>query len=97
MQYASIPFVNPANFKSTQSAMRSLESLVIALEYYKIPIEYTTATAWQKVMLKGVKGREHLKKASKELAIKLYPSYEKEIIKEKDGDSILMALWRRGL
>ena len=90
------PYKNPAQFKTTCSAMRSLEAVVITLEEYGMPIKYITAKEWQKVLLPGVKGRPALKKASMELGLKLFPQYEKLIKKERDADGLLIGYyaWR---
>jgi len=85
------PLVNPMMFKATTSALRAFEATVIILEFLKIPYEYIDSKEWQKAMLpNGVKGRE-LKRASKDVATRLFPK-----LKFKgDGDGILIAEYAR--
>lgn len=89
------PFVNPKGFKATVSALRALESTLIAVERYGLSYEYVDSRQWQKVMLpKGCKGAE-LKVASMNIGIRLFPLYTETIKKHKDADSLLIAEWAR--
>src|SRR5574340_534386 len=59
------PMVNPGRFKATISALRALESTLLAIEYHNIPRMYIDSKEWQKDMLpRGIKGTDALKKAS---------------------------------
>lgn len=89
------PMVNPGRFQATVSALRCLEATIICLERFLIPIQYIDSKQWQKeLLLKGLKGKE-LKKASMDISKRLFPLFKKEIEKQKDGDSILIAEWAR--
>jgi len=90
------PFVNPGMFKSSLCAVRCFEATIVCLEALELPFEYVDSKSWQRVMLpKGCKKKEHLKKASIDVGIRLFPGWKKEIIKQKDADSLLMAEWAR--
>ena len=89
------PLVNPGRFKATISAVRALEATLIIIEKLKLPYQYVDSKQWQKAMLPlGLKGPE-LKSASKDIAIRLFPHLKEVIIKQKDGDAILMAEYCR--
>lgn len=88
------PLVNPTRFAATLSAVRALEATLIVLELMKIPYIYLDSKQWQKQLLpQGVEGSEELKKASMQIACRLYPNCAKLITKHKDGDGILMATY----
>lgn len=89
------PLVNPANFQSTCSAMRSMESTLIVLEKLSLPYEYIDSKGWQKMLLPPVKGSTELKKASTQIGIRLFPHLRKEITKRGDADGILIAEYLR--
>lgn len=85
------PMVNPGRFQATISAVRALESVQIALMALSIPYQFVDSKEWQKDMLpKGLKGEE-LKKASRDIGKRLFPSIEGK----PDCDGILMAEWSR--
>ena len=81
------PLVNPRKFKTTQSAMRSLEATLICLEELEIPVKYIDSKEWQKYFFPEIEGREKLKKASLDYGNKKYP----ELQFEEDADSLLIA------
>jgi len=86
------PLVNPKMFKATISAIRALEATLTVVELLKMPLEYVDSKEWQKDLLPhGVKGSPLLKKASKDIGIRLFPAFEKEITKHGDADGILIA------
>ncbi len=90
------PYVNPKGFKATVSALRALEATLICVEWAGLSYEYVDSKQWQRVMLpKGVKGTPELKKASKDIGIRLFPKFAKLIDKQKDADSLLIAEWAR--
>lgn len=87
------PMINPMRFKSSMSAMRSLEATLIVLEKLKIGKQYIDSKEWQKAFipegilkLKSKKKSMELKNAAVDIAKRLFPS-----IKTKDADSILIA------
>lgn len=90
------PYVNPIGFRSTMSAMRSLEATLIAVEHLNLPYMYVDSKSWQRSLLpKGLKGSADLKTASKDIGIRLFPSLEAMIVKHGDADSLLIAEWAR--
>ncbi len=93
------PFTNPGNFVATSTSLRCLEASLIALEELGISRQYIDAKTWQKELLPEVKGREALKKASKDIGIRMYPHLEAAIKKQKDADAIFIAEYskRKGL
>jgi len=89
------PMVNPGRFKSTASALRCLESVLIAVEICEYPYSYIDSKEWQKVLLpKGVK-KEGLKKASLDIGCRLFPQHKELIVKNKDADGLLIAEYMR--
>lgn len=90
------PLVNPKMFVTTMSAMRALEATLCVLEHLKIGVRYEDSKSWQKDMLpSGVKGSPELKKASLDIASRLFPKWEDIIKKHGDGDALLIAEWSR--
>ena len=81
------PMINPMRWKASVSAIRCLEATIIALEQLSLPYEYIDSKEWQKHMLpSGLEGPE-LKKASKSVANRMFPSIEIR----NDGDALLIA------
>jgi hypothetical protein len=93
------PMVNPGRWKATLSAIRCLESVLIVLEKFEIPYQYIDSKEWQRVLLPKGMEKEELKKASCDVACRLFPKEKMTICKHKDGDSLLMAEYakRKGL
>ena len=94
------PRVNPKQFKTTMSAMRSLEATLCVIEDLGIAHAYCDSKDWQKVMLpKGTVGTPELKKASLDIGCRLFPQFSELIKKHTDADGILIATWaqRAGL
>lgn len=89
------PMVNPKRFQASASALRALEASLIVIEEIGLPFEYIDSKAWQKKMLPDVKGAAQLKKASSEVGLRLFPSLQEQIRKQKDADGILIAEWAR--
>lgn len=84
------PMVNPTRFKSSASALRSLEATLIALETLGLPYQYIDSKSWQKMFIQhGISGSE-LKPAAVDVAKRLFPD-----IVVKDADSILIAEYAR--
>lgn len=85
------PLVNPHMFSATQSALRSLEATLIAVEYLELDYIYMDSKEWQQHFLSSALiGKEQMKEGSKEVAIKLYPNHRTKIEQHGDGDSLLM-------
>ena len=90
------PLVNPKMFKATEGALRCFEAELVIIENLKIAYTFIDSKEWQRVLLpKGIRGTRELKRASLELGLRLFPSLEKEIKKQKDADGLLIALWSR--
>ena len=90
------PLINPTRFSASMSASRALEAVLCVLEDLEIPRMYIDSKKWQKDMLpKGVTGSDELKKASLDIASRLFPQHGPAIKKHKDGDGILIAEWAR--
>lgn len=80
------------NIKTVQSAMRALESTLVIIELLKIPYDYIDSKEWQRALLpQGLKGTADLKKASKQIGIRLFPQFKEEIEKHGDADGLLIA------
>ena len=86
------PLVNPKMFKATMSAIRALEATLNVIEVLQIPLEYVDSKEWQKDLLpSGMKGSSLLKKASKDIGIRLFPKFTEDITKHGDADGLLIA------
>jgi len=89
------PLVNPKMFTATISAVRCFESTLCILEGLSIPFEFLDSKEWQKKLLPaGCKGAA-LKSASVDIATRLFPEYETDFKKQKDGDGMLIAEYAR--
>lgn len=90
------PMINVMRFQASISAARSLEATLIVLESLRFGYEYVDSGHWQKVLLPaGVKGAPNLKKASKEIGLRMFPMHAEMIKKHGDADAILIAEWAR--
>lgn len=87
------PMINPERFDATISASRAQESTLIALEHFQIPYEYIDSKNWQKAMLPEGASGDALKLASRTIGKRFFPQLGEEIERQKDADSLLMALW----
>lgn len=86
------PMVNPGRFQATTSALRALESTLIAIEWCGISYKFIDSKEWQKIMLpSGIKGAPELKKASLDIGKRLFPNFKYK----GDADGILIAEWAR--
>lgn len=88
------PLINPTMFKASISASRSLEATLGIVEQLELPHMYIDSKQWQRSILpKGTEGSTALKKASKDVADRLFPQYKTLIDKHKDADGLLIAKW----
>lgn len=87
------PMVNPGRFTATQSAMRSLESVLIAVEYLEFPYMYLDSKEWQKALLPSGLKKDELKKASLDVGKRLFPQHANKF--KKDADGLLIAEYLR--
>lgn len=84
--------VNPGRFLATASALRACEATLIVIESLKIPYQWIDSKEWQKALLpSGLKGPQ-LKKASKEIGLRLFPNIQ---LKHEDYDGLLIAEYAR--
>lgn len=90
------PLVNPTRFNASVSAVRALEATLSVFEDMGIPYLFVDSKEWQRVLLPhGVMGTPELKKASADIAIRLFPEHSTLIKKHKDGDALLIAEYGR--
>ena len=90
------PRINPGQFATSISAARSLEATLCVVEDLGLPRMYCDSKQWQRVLLpKGIEGSAELKKASKDIGCRLFPTQSELINKHKDGDGLLIAEWSR--
>lgn len=89
------PMVNPKRFQATASALRALESTLIALESLCASYTYVDSKAWQKKLLPDVKGSANLKKASLQIGSQLFPPLQETFEIQGDADGILIAHWAK--
>jgi len=87
------PMVNPGRFKATMSALRCLEAVLICIEELNFARMYCDSKEWQRELLPKNLEKNELKKASLDIAQRLFPTVEFKKI--KDGDSLLIAEWAR--
>jgi hypothetical protein len=84
------PMVNPMRWVASVSAIRCLEATEIILEELQIPYQFIDSKEWQKILLpSGLKG-DQLKKASFDVAKRLFP--KQTIV---NSDSLLIAEYCR--
>ncbi len=88
------PMVNPARWKATQSALRSLEATIIVFELLELPYSYCDSKHWQKELLpNGLDDSKQLKVASLQIGKRLFPSID--FTGFEDADGILIAEYTR--
>lgn len=90
------PMVNGKMFKSSMSAIRSLEATLCVLEGLGYPFQYIDSKEWQRALLPiGTKGTAELKKASVDIGCRLFPQHREQIKKHGDADALLIAEYCR--
>jgi len=89
------PFVNPGGFRSSLAAVRCMEAEFVVFELLGIPYIMVDSKSWQKELLPQPCSKEQLKKASRDIGLRLFPGVEDMIKKQKDADGILIAEWGR--
>ena len=90
------PLINPQMFKTSMSASRTLEAELCVVEMLSMPHMYIDSKQWQRELLpQGVKGSTELKKASKDIGMRMFPAHTELIARHKDADGILIAYWAR--
>lgn len=92
------PMVNPQRFSATLTAVRAFESTLTLVEFLKFPYAFIDSKEWQKKLLpKGTRGTEDLKRESMELGCRLFPQHQELIRKHKDADGLLIAEYCRSI
>jgi len=87
------PMVNPMRFTATTSALRALEATLITIERLGCRVIFIDSRQWQKELLpSGCKGEE-LKRASRDIGKRLFPTWGIQIDKIGDADGLLIARW----
>jgi len=105
------PLSNPKLWKTSISAHRAHEAVLIVLDELDLPKEFTSSNEWQKMLLpkprakKKSKGEQTLKRKSrgaaemKKLSVqigkRLYPFLRKDIERHGDADGLLIAEWSK--
>jgi len=84
------PMVNPMRWVASVSAIRCLEATEIVLEELQIPYQFIDSKEWQKALLPSGLKKEELKKASVDVAKRLFP--KQTIV---NSDSLLIAEYCR--
>lgn len=88
------PMINPTRWTATMTAIRCWEAQLVILEVLGISHQFVDSKEWQRVMLpKGVKGAPELKKASKDIGKRLFPTLDS--FKHTDYDGLLIAEYAR--
>ena len=88
------PLVNPTRFVATTTALRCFEAELILLETLRYRIIYIDSKEWQSKMLpKGIKGSDELKKLSLDVGNRLFPQFRD--FKHPDRDGLLIAEYGR--
>lgn len=83
------PMVNPTRFQATISAVRALEATLVVLEMLGIPYQYIDSKEWQKTQLPSGLEKGELKKASLDVARRLWPHIK--FPAKADADALLIA------
>jgi hypothetical protein len=89
------PLVNPMMFKATLSAMRSLEATLIVIELNKFAYRYIDSKEWQRKFLPTGLEKGELKKASLQIAQRMFPKIDYKGF--ADGDGLLIAAYARSI
>ena len=90
------PMVNPTRFQASASALRALESTLIALEDLEYSYSFIDSKTWQKKYLSaGIKGAPKLKKDSCDRGVKRFPFLKTQILFQTDADALWIALWAK--
>lgn len=90
------PMTNTKFGSAVVSAARAFEVTRCLVEQLRLPHMFVDSRQWQKVMLPtGIKGSDKLKRASKDIGLRLFPDQTEVITDHGDADGLLMAEWAR--
>ena len=90
------PMINSTRFDASLSARASLEAMLIMFNFLDVSYNYIDSKSWQKQLLPAnLKGSPEQKLASKDVGCRLFPEHKDLIIKHKDADGILIALYAK--
>ena len=90
------PMINATRFDASLSARASLEAMLIMFNMLDIGYTYIDSKQWQKQLLPAnLKGSPEQKLASKDVGCRLFPEHKELIIKHKDADGMLIALYAK--
>lgn len=82
--------------KTMLNGMRALEATLTFLESNGIGHVFIDSKAWQRDLLpQGIKGSTDLKKASRDIGVRMFPQHKELIMKHGDADGILIAEYAR--
>lgn len=88
------PMINPTRWTASMTAIRCWEATLIMLESMGISHQFIDSKEWQREMLpKGIKGSDVQKKASLDIAHRLFPQLAD--FKHSDFDGLLIAEYAR--
>ena len=88
------PMINPTRWTASMTAIRCWEAQLVCLEVLGISHQFIDSKEWQREMLpKGIKGAPELKKASKDIGSRLFPTFA--TFKHTDLDGVLIAEYAR--
>jgi hypothetical protein len=89
-----------ARYDEVTRMLAALEEAIDGYEDFRGELDalrdYMDSGAWQKVLLPaGVKGAPKLKKASKDVGLRMFPMHAEIINEHGDADALLIAEWAR--
>ena len=90
------PMINSTRFDASLSARASLEAMLILFDLLNIGYTYIDSKSWQKQLLPAnLKGSPEQKLASRDVGCRLFPEHRELIVKHKDADGLLIALYAK--
>ena len=88
------PMINPGRWTASMTAIRCWEAQLVTLEVLGLPHIFVDSREWQRQMLpKGIQGASELKKASKDIGLRLFPYLSD--FRHTDFDGLLIAEYAR--
>lgn len=95
--YLERPFTNAMQkfIKAVISGMRALEAYTIFCEQNNISLQIIDSKSWTKNLLSIGTAKGETKKASLDIATRMFPKYAELYKRQKDGDGMLIAEYCR--